>query len=537
MQHFWQRYGVLVGVVLVALGGAGAAKVARAQKLPPRWREETVTETLYTWWLVPWSSPQQVACVLRINHPENPTPDDIYRFCGWDLYEAWRTTPACQAALQGEDVTSCRGYYLHFVGQKTATHTVIRVYPPPQVHLSLGNCVPDLPHFHCPETVTVHITADEPLPDAHITAIQVYVPGRSAMRCPGEGCDVSLEARSTPWVYHLSAVAVSSAPQSNHAVAATLRLTPAADGGTIVDVLSDAWDDEGADMCAQAWQAMPPVKNLPAWARTPASAKALATDEPYVYLAGRLIAHRVVDASDCPSRGLQPNGVATACGLAKARAAVTAWQNRFDPQIWEAARRVGVPAVLFKRLLARESQFWPGHYPKTYEVGFGQLSPQGMDTLLMWDPALFLNMCRTMLGAWKCTHGYDGLALPQRNFLYGSLWVQADLTCNDCPFGVDMHRVPASLTLFARLLRANCRQTGQTVLNLTGRQAGNAAAYTDLWRFTLAEYNSPDCLYEALKRTIKEQGVYHLLDWPHVREHFPPGCEATRHYVEDILPP
>jgi hypothetical protein len=293
-------------------------------------------------------------------------------------------------------------------------------------------------------------------------------------------------------------------------------------------------------MCAQAWDAMPPVDNLPAWAQTPKHPEDLTTDQPYAYLAGRLIAHGAVNASVCPGNGLQANGIATTCGLQQARDAVTAWQNRFDPQIWETAQKIGIPAVLFKRLLGRESQFWPGQYPQAYEVGFGQLSPQGMDALLMWDPDLFLHMCTTMLGSWKCTHGYDSLAPQQRNFLYGSLWVQADLTCRDCPFGIDMQRAPTSIELFARLLRANCRQMGQTIRNITGRSPGNVTTYTDLWHFTIASYNCPDCIYEALKRTYGARGAHgkrEPLDWAHVRAHFPPGSEATVKYVEDILPP
>ena len=497
--------GLIMALAVLAGVGAATATRADAQKLPPRWREETVTETLYTWWLVPWSSPQQVACVLKINHPESPTLDDIYRFCGWDLYHAWRTTPPCQAAITGGDLTTCRGYYLHFVEQKKVRHTVIRVYPPLQIHLSLSNCVPDLPRFRCPETVVLQISANEPLPDAHITGIQVYGPGLQSGRCSGNTCEVSLPAREQPFVYHLRITALSSAQHSNRTLTATVRLTPQEAGGTVVDVLSDAWEDEGADMCAQAWDAMPPVEGLPQWGHTPQDASALATDVPYAYLAGRLIANGVVDASDCLGGGLQANGIATTCGLERARAAVTMWQNQFDPEIWETARKIGVPAVLFKRLLARESQFWPGQYPESYEVGFGQLSPQGMDTLLLWDSALFVRMCNTMLGVWKCTHGYDALTPQQRNFLYGSLWVQADLTCRDCPSHIDMTRVPVSIELFARLLRANCRQMGQTVRNITRRSPGSVTTYEDLWHFTVASYNCPDCIYEALLRlTIPE---------------------------------
>ena len=253
-----------------------------------------------------------------------------------------------------------------------------------------------------------------------------------------------------------------------------------------------------------------------------------------------MIDHGVVEASDCPQGGLQPSGIANACGVSRARDAVVAWQNRFDSQIWESAQAVGIPAVLFKRLLARESQFWPAKYPGVPEVGFGQLSAGGLDTLLLWDPELFQGMCQDMLGAWKCVHGYGGLSIPQRNFLYGSLWVQADLTCNDCPFGVDVARVGNSLELFARLLRADCRQMGQTVRNIAGIAPGDVSTYTDMWRFTVAGYNNPDCIYEALLRTYNtttDKGIPLPLEWQYVREHFPAGCESTLQYTEDIFGP
>ena len=527
-------------ILVLAIGGLFGARHAEAKKLPPRWREESVVETVYIWWLLPWNDPQHIACTLQINHPENPTPDDVYRFCGWDVYKAWRLTPPCPAALNGGDVTACTGYYLHFVGKKTVSHNVIHVYPLPRIHLALENCTPALPHFQCPGVATLRITAEEPLPEAYIKQIQVYLFGKGKITCPGASCEVQIEASDRQVERTMRIIAVSSAPRSNRSVYAKIRLVPQKDGTDLVDIISPAWDQRGADMCARTWEAMPPIKDLPEWATTPSTPEGLATDIPYVYLAGRLIANRVVDASDCPNGGLQPDGTANACGMGMAREAVKAWQNRFDPQILDVAQKIGIPAVLFKRLIARESQFWPAEYPEIHEVGFGQLTPSGMDTLLLWDPDLFNPMCRSMLGAWKCRHGYSGLSQPQKELLYGSLWVQADLTCPDCPFGIDNQRIPTSMELFARLLRANCRQMGQTVRNITRRSPGMVSTYTDLWRFTIAGYNCPDCIYEALLRTYNSKdkhGRREPLDWEHVRAHFPKGCEPTLEYTESILPP
>ncbi len=156
-----------------------------------------------------------------------------------------------------------------------------------------------------------------------------------------------------------------------------------------------------------------------------------------------------------------------------------------------------------------------------------------MDALLLWEPELFRPLCETMLGPWRCTRGYLHLSPVAKQILYNSLWVQANLTCANCPFGIDLERTPESLRLFAHLIRANCRQIGQTVRNITRRTPGYTASYDDLWRFTLANYNGPDCIYEALLRTFNKRQP---LDWEHVREHFPAGCESTRDYVETLTP-
>ena len=53
----------------------------------------------------------------------------------------------------------------------------------------------------------------------------------------------------------------------------------------------------------------------PPWLTTPEIPELLATDDPYYYLAGRLIAQNQVNASECENGGLLPNGYANACGL------------------------------------------------------------------------------------------------------------------------------------------------------------------------------------------------------------------------------
>ena len=70
---------------------------------------------------------------------------------------------------------------------------------------------------------------------------------------------------------------------------------------------------------------------------------------------------------------------------------VTAWQNQFDEIILNVARDTGVPAHLLKNMFAIESQFWPGASNKT-DIGLGQLTPEGADTTLMWNPPFFTSL-------------------------------------------------------------------------------------------------------------------------------------------------
>jgi hypothetical protein len=135
----------------------------------------------------------------------------------------------------------------------------------------------------------------------------------------------------------------------------------------------------------------PPIGGPPAWLTTPEIPELLATEEPFAFLAGRLIASKLVDASGCPNEGLLANGYADACGLEKALPAVMEWQNQFDTQIMEVAQATGVPAQLIKNLFAQESQFWPGMFNSDH-LGLGHLTEQGVEAILLWNPSFWSNL-------------------------------------------------------------------------------------------------------------------------------------------------
>jgi hypothetical protein len=90
--------------------------------------------------------------------------------------------------------------------------------------------------------------------------------------------------------------------------------------------------------CSTIWASYPQGGfAIPDWLFTPAQASDLATDEPYLYLAGKLLQAGLVNAPNCPYNGLMPTGFASSCGLDSIRLQVTGWQNRFDEAIYKSS--------------------------------------------------------------------------------------------------------------------------------------------------------------------------------------------------------
>jgi hypothetical protein len=84
------------------------------------------------------------------------------------------------------------------------------------------------------------------------------------------------------------------------------------------------------------------------WLANPDDPHDIVSTEPYAYLAGRLIAAGVVNASQCPSGGLLENGWANTCGLENAQDDIEEWQNKFNEEIIAAAHDARIPAQLVK---------------------------------------------------------------------------------------------------------------------------------------------------------------------------------------------
>jgi hypothetical protein len=266
---------------------------------------------------------------------------------------------------------------------------------------------------------------------------------------------------------------------------------------------------------------------------TPRDPAELNSDIPYSYLSANLILQGAVDASACPDGGLLPNdNGANECGQEAARPAVEEWQNQFDKLILSAADDTGVPAQLLKNLFARESQFWPGVFRASADAGLGQLTDNGADTTLLWNPSFFAGYCPLVLSADTCADGYLHLKPEEQQLLRQALVSTVNASCTNCALGIDLSRADFSVNVFAHTLLASCEQTAQVVYNLVKQSPGTVAAYEDLWKFTLVNYNAgPGCLSLAADAAWSSD---HKLTWDSVSSHFTDVCMPAKDYVNDI---
>jgi len=236
------------------------------------------------------------------------------------------------------------------------------------------------------------------------------------------------------------------------------------------------------------------------WLYAPESADQLYTEEQYFFLAGQLIADKVVDASICPSGGLMHNGYANACGMATALPTVIIVQNMVNEPILQAWKEVGVPPVLLKQMIRRESQFWPSLYTISEndsvfdEFGYGHISSIGMQNALEWNHDLYAKICSVSDNA-NCVT--DSGIVDQ--FLSSQI-----ATCDTCEYGINPNSVNHSVDIMAEVVLGHCYQTAQLVFNATGWYSSLVVDYATHWKLTLMNYTSgPKCVFDAIVSTFE----------------------------------
>ena len=528
--------GLLFTLLLSFSSWGESTAAAENTETPERQTSIMTSYDAFEWWLIRWKD-NQIVCQIFTDHENLPTGKEVLQQCRNDVYSEWVHTPPCETEESIElGFSSCDGLYLHNVGFRSAERTITVDLPTPKVWIDLADCNPVVPKNLCRELPFLLLTGEEPLPNERIIAIHAQVNGMS-YTCEAETCQVPLQPTSTRGL-EIIFWADSSFGDSSKEFTALVRVfdsgVPAfpSGGGWYVDVLSSQWLGGTTESCAQMWKTFPTVGIPPRWLSTPSETNFLASAEPYHYLAGRLIAHGLVDTGDCPDSGLLPNGYANPCGLERARNMVDLWQNRFDPLILNVAIETGLPAQLMKNLFAQESQFWPGEFRIAREYGLGQMTDMGADTILLWNQSFFNEFCPLVLEQSACTRGYLKLNKDEQAILRGALAVHTGADCPDCPEGIDFNQADFSVMVFAQSLLANCSQVSRTVYNATKSSPSLVSSYEDLWRFTLVNYNAgAGCLAYAIHTTWQQRLP---ITWEQVSTNLTDACQGAIKYVENI---
>jgi hypothetical protein len=548
--------GFLVLVGMVGLAGWTAQPGLRAEAAPGDTTTPTpaggsregpqrkttlkVPFTSYQWWLLSWQTNQAV-CQLWIEHDGLPKPYEVSSYCDAAAYSLYNSTTACPQAVSGGDTHACHGVYMHFVGSADYTRDVEVELPPPSVGVTVSDCDLAPPDNRCDHLPDLVLTGEEPLPNETIIAIHGTL-GGEPFNCQGPTCTIPIPATG-PQGIPVEFWADSSFGDSSQHFTAQVRAMPYGDFMSpegqssdqqvwYVDVLSTQWRGAPLASCSDVWESFPDPSGPPAWLTTPDRVTDLYTNEPLYFLAGVLIENGEVDASDCKDGGLSSPGVASGCGLQVAQEKLVTWQNQFDTEILQVAKNTGVPAQLMKNIFYRESQFWPGIYQSFKEAGLGQLTANGAETTLLWNPDFFNQFCPLVFQKDICNMGWPKLSPEHQQLLEGALVNKVNAACPNCPAGIDLTRARFSINVFAESLRANCEQAGQTVYNATHQPAGSVARYQDLWMFTLINYNAgPGCLAYAVNQAVNANEP---LDWPHVANHLTDPCRGALSYVESV---
>ena len=538
-----------LGVIGLLAGGLIAAALhlttpvlaeEEAPEAPKRLTTLNLSYTTYEWWLVRWKG-NEITCRFLVNHEGLPVDDEIRTWCGSAFYNEWKTTQPCKLSVPEQSTQGCKGMYLHQFSSFPASKEVEVELPLPSVWVSITGCTPQPPGNRCDTLPNLQLTGEEPLPNELIISLQGFMDGEPFV-CNGESCAIPLSPTGQQGI-NIEFWADSSFGDSSPRYSALVRVLPRGDFMSpdqisndptrfYVDVLSSQWRGGAQASCSAIWEVFPPVGGPPPWLSTPDDPQNLYSAVSLYYLAGMLIANEHVDANECRDGGLQGPLTASECGVRAVYEQVIAWQNQFDEEILQVARDTGVPAQLLKNVFSRESQFWPGIYQNYKEAGLGQLTENGADTILLWNPNFFEQFCPLVLHRDRCVRGFGNITAGEQALLRGALVRKVNAACPECPAGIDLTQAQFSVRVFAEGMIANCEQVDRIINNITGQPTNQLASFEDLWRFTLVNYNAgPGCLSTAIRRTYQSGS---LLTWDAVSANLDEVCQLSRKYVLDI---
>lgn len=531
---------IAAAVILLCLNEFfSPVKPASAQDGPDRVIWISVDTADNEWWLANWSN-NHIACQFTIDHDGAPTPEDVLLVCGNSVYQEWVNTPACEAAEAGNDTSRCKGLYLQQGIAQEASKEIQVELPAPVVWLEISGNLIDSTENKWAGEPRILLKGEEKIANENIIRINGVYDGVQ-FSCEGDTCELPVATTGDRGVT-LTFWGESSYGDSTVEYTAQVRALPWGETsedsaapqrvGYYIDIISPQWRGQHNCSCASIWQSFPPVEGVPDWLYTPDYAGDLSSSLSLHYLAAMLIQNGEVDASGCPGGGLDYPTAANLCGVEKAETALNEWQNQFDEEILVTSEETGIPAQLLKNIFARESQLWPGIYHDIEEAGLGQLTEEGADTALLWNRDFYTQFCPLVLLDTTCEKGYATIPEDQRAILRGALVKKVNATCPDCPMGIDLTQANFSVGIFGETLVGNCAQVDRMMYNLTRQTSGLLTSYTDLWRFTLINYNAgPGCLWTALSRTWN---TGEPLDWVHVAKNLEPACQGAVEYVQQV---
>ena len=522
--------------VLIAFSGTAFAPVF-APNPPPgpdRFTVVTVDYTAFEWYLATWKG-SKIVCSVVTDHEGPPTTGEVYRDCELAVYNKWISQPPCIY----KDSDLCDGYYTFPIDSWPAKKELPLQLAPASAWISLEDCQPVLSTSTniCESTPTLVISGQEPIQNEQIIRIEGTYNGQPFDCDQTDTCKFHIPETDEKGV-KVDFWAYSSYGDSSLIFSAQVRVQRADEGDPdqaywYVDVLSPQWQGQAVALCSDSWNVFPPVGGPPAWLSTPKQSEELSSDIPYTYLAKNLILQGVVDASACMDGGVGPDGNVNQCGLEKSREQVIQWQNSFDELILSTAQETGVPARLLKNLFARESQFWPGSYQVAGDTGLGQLTENGADLTLFWNPSFYNQFCASATPGIECGKGYMHLTDEERQILRLALVASVNAKCENCPLGIDLARADFSVGVFANSMIASCKQAGQVITNYTSKSPGEVASYEDLWKFSLVNYNAGGgCLAEVITRSLGEGNT--ILTWENTSPFISGACAGAVDYVNDI---
>ena len=476
------------------------------------------------WQLAYWEN-YDTACTIILDADRNPTNEEINRACGDVLYQTWITTPVCNRTYgQDPSAVSCYGLFLRRVGQKEKEQPVspalVDYYAQNlrQIRFDVANVNCD-PGGLCDQKPEILLIAHGPENDSMIKSVHIRVAAYEAA-CDGNACQMRLPITDNAGVWFEYWAMDSAGNQSDH-FWLKFRAVPSETNNTLYyyDVIGDAFPEEGA-YGSDVWYAFPAAgQTLPPVLEKVYSSDYLVTKHNFQLLSAKLILNGKVDTSSCPNYGLNLDGMPNGCGEQASAKLVFDYQNQYDQQIFNSAKKQKVPPRIVKGLIAQESQFWPIS-DTPYEYGLGMMTESGADMLLRWNTSYFLNLCMKTYprNMDKCVGGFSNLTEDDQIVLRGVVISK---------IGTD-----EEIEVISAAIRGSVYQVNQIIANASGQPVSSVASYEDLWKFTVANYYSGSgCVYNA----INQASSYGLgLTWENVRRFMTGKCELANRYVDRV---